>query len=135
LGEVEGKDSRAVNIDKFSQLERNLHEDFAREGVTDYAKGVLFGNAERLKPPTERREAFTAKCVTAAKRVHVALVRTADLFDCVRYLQANPDPDYARACREKIFEADGLVVVFPVPPVSTFTNLREKEANVAGQTT
>src|SRR5262249_31440769 len=30
LGEAEGKDNRAVNIDKFSQLERNLHEDFEK---------------------------------------------------------------------------------------------------------
>ncbi len=29
LGEVEGKDNKPVNIDKFSQLERNLQEDFA----------------------------------------------------------------------------------------------------------
>src|SRR5207245_1319034 len=86
LGEVEGKDTKAINIDKFSQLERNLQEDFAREGVTEYAKGVLFGNAERLKPPAERGHAFTGKCITAAKRVHAALVRTADLFDPVRYL-------------------------------------------------
>src|SRR5207244_4389409 len=43
LGEAEGKDTKAINIDKMSQLERNLQEDFAREGVTAYAKGVLFG--------------------------------------------------------------------------------------------
>jgi hypothetical protein len=51
LGEVEGKDSRAINIDKMSQLERNLQEDFARDEVTAYAKGVLFGNNERLTLP------------------------------------------------------------------------------------
>lgn len=28
-----------ANIDKFSQLERNLQEDFARDDVTEYAKG------------------------------------------------------------------------------------------------
>jgi hypothetical protein len=131
LGEVEGKDSKAVNIDKFSQLERNLQEDFAREGITEYAKGVLFGNAERLKPPTERGEAFTAKCVTAAKRVHVALVRTADLFDCVRYLRTHPDREYAKACRQKIFAADGIVAVFSPPPISAATSLGE-EAQVVG---
>lgn len=134
LGEVEGKDSKAINIDKFSQLERNLQEDFARESVTEYAKGVLFGNAERLNALNERGEAFTAKCVTAAKRVHVALVRTADLFDCVRYLKTNPDVDYAKVCRQKIFEADGIVVVFPPPPVSAATNLGE-EAKIVGLAT
>jgi hypothetical protein len=36
LGEAEGKDNKAVNIDKMSQLERNLSEDFAREDVKFY---------------------------------------------------------------------------------------------------
>lgn len=128
LGEVEGKDSRAVNIEKFSQLERNLQEDFARDGVTEYAKGVLFGNSERLKPLPARGEAFTAKCFTAAKRVHVALVRTADLFESVRYLRSHPDPAYAKECRLSILKADGELVIFPTPPFTTNRNLREEEA-------
>ena len=128
LGEVEGKDSRAVNIEKFSQLERNLQEDFARDGVTEYAKGVLFGNSERFKPLPARGEAFTAKCFTAAKRVHVALVRTADLFESVRYLRSHPDPGYAKECRLSILKADGELVVFPTPPFTTNSTLREEEA-------
>src|SRR5439155_24203874 len=91
LGEVEGKDAKAINIDKLSQLERNLQEDFARDEVTEFAKGVLFGNAERLKPPAQRGEAFTEKCISAAKRACIALVRTSDLFDPVRYLRTHPD--------------------------------------------
>jgi hypothetical protein len=119
LGEVEGKDNKAINIDKFSQLERNLQEDFAREDVTEYAKGVLFGNAERLKQPSERAPFFTAKCMTAAKRLHVALVRTVDLFEPIKYLRSNPDPQYSKACREAIFDTDGEIVVLPPVPVST----------------
>jgi hypothetical protein len=125
LGEVEGKDNKAINIDKFSQLERNLQEDFAREDVQDFAKGVLFGNPERLTDPSERKQAFTEKCIAAAKRVHVALVKTADLFDPVRYLKANSDPEYANACRKAIFGAAGEIVQFPVPPVSSFSELAE----------
>jgi len=113
LGEVEGKDSKAVNIDKFSQLERNLQEDFAREEVKEYAKGVLFGNAERLKPLAERGNAFTSKCMTAAKRVHAALVRTANLFEPIRYLRSHPDSDYAKACRKAILGTEGNIVEFP----------------------
>jgi hypothetical protein len=127
LGEVEGKDSKAVNIDKFSQLERNLQEDFAREGVTEYAKGVLFGNAERLKPPSERGDAFTSKCMTAANRVHAALVRTADLFEPIRYLRSHPDPNYAKACRIAILETAGGIVEFPQAPISTTVDIREDD--------
>jgi hypothetical protein len=109
LGEVEGKDSRAINIDKMSQLERNLQEDFARDEVTVFAKGVLFGNNERLTNPHERGQPFTDKCLTAAKRLGVALVRTTDLFEPARYLRDHPDAEYAMQCREAIFAASGEV--------------------------
>ena len=130
LGEIEGKDNKAVNIDKFSQLERNLHEDFAREDVTEYAKGVLFGNAKRLKPPTDRGEAFTSKCITAAKRVGFALVRTQDFFEPIRYLRSTPDPEYAKICRNAIFETEGDIVAFPTVPISSTSDVQEGEDKI-----
>jgi hypothetical protein len=126
LGEVEGKDNKPINIDKFSQLERNLQEDFARGDVTDYAKGVLFGNAYRLVSPAERGAFFTEKCVAAAKRVRAALVRTPDLFAPARYLKENPSAvEYAKKCREAIFCDEGDVVVFPAPPTGESTATAE----------
>ncbi|HVR95395.1 MAG TPA: hypothetical protein VMW27_02200 [Thermoanaerobaculia bacterium] len=116
LGEVEGKDNRSINIDKISQLERNLHEDFEREEVSVFAKGVLFGNAYRLVPIAERQESFTAKCVEAAKRAKIALVRTPDLFKPARSLTENNDSEYARSCREAILGTEGAVVDFPRVP-------------------
>ena len=119
LGEAEGKDSKAINIDKFSQLERNLQEDFARDDVKEYAKGVLFGNAHRLSAPTERGDFFTQKCVSAAKRTRAALVRTSDLFGPAKYLKENQsDRQYAKQCREAIFGTEGDIVTFPSPPIS-----------------
>jgi hypothetical protein len=119
LGEAEGKDNKAINIDKFSQLERNLQEDFSRDDITEYAKGALFGNAFRLSPPNERGDFFTEKCLSAAKRVAAALVRTPDLFEPAKYMQENPgDNGYSKQCRDAIFEAKGEVVVFPAPPIS-----------------
>lgn len=124
LGEVEGKDNKAVNIEKFSQLERNLQEDFERDEVTEHAKGILFGNAFRLKPIDEREEFFTAKCASAAKRIGAALVRTPDLFVPAKYLKENPsDSEYAAACRNAIFSTKGEVVVFPTPPVSNTSSI------------
>ncbi|HEY7312638.1 MAG TPA: hypothetical protein VH643_24955 [Gemmataceae bacterium] len=118
LGEAEGKDNRAVNIDKFSQLERNLHEDFDKSGMGEFAKGVLFGNGFRLAPPGDRAEVFTEKCFTAAKRIGAALIRTPDLFAPARYLKSCEDADYGRRCREAIFAAKGEVVIFPSPPAA-----------------
>lgn len=124
LGEAEGKDNKAINIDKFSQLERNLQEDFARQDVTEYAKGVLFGNAYRLLPLTERGDFFTDKCISAAQRARAALVRTPDVFAPAKYLKENPgDLEYARQCREAIFRCEGEVVSFPPPPVGEATSL------------
>jgi hypothetical protein len=119
IGEAEGKDNRAINVDKLRQLEMNLHEDFARDEVTEMAKGALFGNAYRLSPLGERSEYFTEKCVGAAKRSGCALIRTPDLFRVARYLSDREDPDFGRRCREAIMAASGNVVSFPTVPDDT----------------
>ena len=116
LGEAEGKDNKPVNIDKMSQLERNLSEDFARDDVKEHAKGILFGNAFRLHNPAERGEFFTDKCVAAAKRIKAALVRTTDLFVAAKYVKESGNATYAQRCVEAIVRAEGTVVQFPTVP-------------------
>lgn len=125
LGEVEGKDNKAIAIEKLSQLERNLHEDFAKEEVSEYAKGVLFGNAFRLQPPSERSDSFTHKCLTSAGRSKVALVCTTDLFNVAKYLKEHKDVSYAKECREAIMRAEGEIVKFP----PTSLRLKHKREN------
>ncbi len=116
LGEVEGRDNSAIAIEKLRQLRTNLDEDFNKEDVSEYAKGVLFGNAFRIKPLNEREEYFTTKCITTAKLSKIALVKTPDLFFIARYLKENDDPEFARKCREAIKNAEGEIVVFPLIP-------------------
>jgi hypothetical protein len=113
LGEVEGKDTKAINVEKYSQLERNINEDLSREDVTELAMGVLFGNAYRLMPPDQRGEFFTEKVLAAAKRTGCALVRTPDLFTVARYLKETADENFAEECRKAIARSAGEVVVFP----------------------
>lgn len=117
IGEAEGKNDKAVAIEKLDQLERNIREDFDRPGTAEYAKGVLFGNAFRLRALSERPDYFTRKCLAAATRSSIALVRTPDLFEIVRYLEQTPNPEYATACRAAIFAASGAVVTFPPVPL------------------
>ncbi|MGO9083800.1 MAG: hypothetical protein ACLQBK_01105 [Candidatus Sulfotelmatobacter sp.] len=119
LGEAEGRNDKAINIDKLDQLERNIQEDFKKREDTEYAKGVLFGNAFRLSPPAERGEYFTAKCLAGAKRLGVALVRTPDLFTVAKFLKENPDSGFAASCRKAILETTGNVVEFPPLPAKT----------------
>ncbi|WP_218398533.1 hypothetical protein [Alteromonas lipotrueae] len=115
LGEVEGKDNKAISIDKLRQLEMNIHEDFSREDVTDMAKGALIGNAFRLQEPTERSDFFTEKCITAANRSGTALIRSDDLFNVARYLSGKSDKKYSAKCRSAILAAIGQVAFPPIP--------------------
>ena len=115
LGEAEGKDSKAVNVDKLRQLAMNIHEDLQREEVSAPAKGVLFGNGYRLSLPKDRTVEFTEKCIAAAQSSSTALVTTSDLFSAVQYLSAKQDNDYAKRCREAILAGSGLTKL-PAPP-------------------
>jgi hypothetical protein len=129
LGEAEGKDKKAIAIDKMSQLERNLSEDFARDDVNDYAKGILFGNAFRLQEPSVRGEFFTEKCISAAKRVKAALVRTPDLFAVAKYAKESSDSAYAGKCVQAILRAEGTIVEFPsMPTAKSAESAKVKEA-------
>ncbi len=127
LGEAEGKDNKAIGIDKLRQLEMNIHEDLAREEVLEPAKGVLFGNAYRLLPLNDRSAFFTVKCLKAAKRSGTVLVRTPDLFRVAQYLSGETDPSYAKKCRKSILKSPGEIVQFPEPPQVTTgkTNIKE----------
>jgi hypothetical protein len=118
IGEAEGKDDKAINVDKLDQLDRNLREDFSRQddSAALFAKGILFGNAFRLTPPESREPFFTAKCLLAAKRSRIALLRTTDLFVITKYLEDHPDEQFTKACRQAIATTDGEIVAFPKPP-------------------
>ena len=116
LGEVEGRDSAAIAIDKITQLERNVAEDFAREGIAEHAHGVLFGNPQRLVAPDKRIKTFTEKCMSSARRNGFALVLTHTMFEPAAYLEESGDLEYAAACRAAITAAKGQVVEFPDVP-------------------
>lgn len=114
IGESEGKDNSAIDINKFRQLESNIGEDFEREEVGTPAKGLLFGNGFRLSPPAGRAEQFTHKSLINAGRLGSALIRTADLYPVAVYILDNPDDDAFKAsCRAAIEDTSGGIVQFP----------------------
>ena len=115
LGEVEGKDNKAINIDKLRQLEMNILEDFSRDEVSEMAKGALIGNAFRLQEPSERSDFFTDKCITAATRSGTALISTTDLFRVSRYLNGKSDKRFSTTCRKAILDAVGQVEFPEIP--------------------
>ena len=115
IGECEGKDNAAINIDKFRQLAENIQADLQREEIEKPAIGILFGNGFRLVHPKDRPEQFTQKCLTSAKRDTI-LVRTADLYPIVRYIQDTKDENYRKACRDSCLASVGRIVEFPAIP-------------------
>jgi hypothetical protein len=114
IGEAEGKDNKAINVDKLRQLQMNIHEDLLRESVSMPAKPVLFGNSYRLVAPSERGEPFTEKCAAAAATMNTALVSTPDLFTAVQHFVECQDLQFAAACRSAVLSTIGRVV-FPAP--------------------
>jgi hypothetical protein len=116
IGEAEGKDISAVNIDKFRQLALNLQEDLQRDEVEDLAIGILFGNGFRLTKPSERPEQFTAKCISSAKSLNYILVRTSDLFRVAKYIKETKNKTFAKSCRDTLKNSLGGIVDFPHIP-------------------
>ena len=116
IGEAEGKDNNAINIDKFRQLESNIQEDLQRNEVKDPATGILFANGFRLVAPEDRPEQFTDKCIRNANRLKVVLIRTMDLFKVTRYIKESKDEVFAKRCREAIKNSQGNIVDFPEAP-------------------
>ncbi|MCT9825237.1 hypothetical protein ACM9HO_03350 [Pseudomonas sp. KHB2.9] len=115
IGEAEGKDNKAINIEKLRQLAMNIHEDLEREEVSKPAKPVLFGNPYRLQPVNERPEPFTTKCISAATTSSTALVFTPDLFLIAKHLKDKRDARFAANCRKAILTSVGKVN-FPALP-------------------
>ena len=76
----------------------------------------MFGNAERLQEPKNRKLDFTTKCKTGAEREKIALIKTVDLFVVAKYLVEHNDGVYKKACRDAIHQQLGKVVVFPTVP-------------------
>jgi hypothetical protein len=124
IGECEGKDNAAVNIDKFRQLAENIQADLQRDEVENPAVGILFGNGFRLIQPKDRQEQFTQKCLSSAKRGTI-LVRTMDLYPIVRYIRGSNDEHYKKSCRDSILAGIGRIVEFPPLPSVQMPGARE----------
>ena len=114
LGEAEGKDNKAVDVTKIRQLITNTQEYYEKFDI--YPKAVLFGNAYRIQTPVKRGEFFTDKCLEVAKRNHVTLIRTTDLFNIIKYLKNKNDAAFKKKCRQAIFSNDFGIVKFPEIP-------------------
>ncbi len=115
IGECEGKDNSAINIDKLRQLSENIQADLQRTDVQKPAIGILFGNGFRLTLPADRQEQFTHKCLASAKRDTI-LVRTTDLYPVARYVLETQDQGFMKLCRDAIAASIGGVVQFPNVP-------------------
>lgn len=116
IGEAEGKDNSAINIDKFRQLSSNIQEDIQRNDISKPAIGILFGNGFRLMEPNKRPEQFTQKCINTNKTFSHILIRTTDLFEVAKYIKNSGDKKFSKRCREAIKNGMGKIVSFSKIP-------------------
>ncbi len=106
IGEVEGKDKSAINIEKLDQLSRVVDEDFKIED--SFAQGVLIGNGYRLTEPANRQAQFTKKVCQAADHKRFGLLTTIELFKAVKAVLADKDNEELKTrFRKAILETKG----------------------------
>jgi len=111
IAEIEGKDNDAINIHKFDQLNRAVDEEFHLSGK--YPQGILIGNHYRLFKPAERKEPFTAKVHTVAKKKNFGLLTTLEIYNAVQKIIENPnDGKFKESCRFKILNTTGDIINF-----------------------
>ncbi|MBM3142073.1 MAG: hypothetical protein FJ005_03350 [Chloroflexi bacterium] len=105
--EVEGKDNTQISRDKYRQLLDHVDDDERQTGHPK--KGILVGNAFRLKDPNERDKQFTKDAVDAAIGSHFCLLATDTLFQLVRKVLNDLENDnLKRQIRQKIMTTDGV---------------------------
>ena len=108
LLEVEGKDDKPINIDKYRQLLDNVMDD--EKQTQQPKKGILLGNSFRLKDPKERGEQFTQRAVDSGAGSHFCLMSTDTLFRLVCQVLEKPDDDQLKSeIRTRLLTTDGLL--------------------------
>lgn len=118
IGECEGKDNKDIDKTKISQLLTNKGEYYDEPDINTEKpiKLVLFGNPMRLSKPGARNLDFTKACVDIAKNNQVSLVKTADLFKVVSYVNDSADREFAEKCADAILKNAHGIVAFPIIP-------------------
>lgn len=111
IAEVEGKDNDSIHIDKLDQLNRAVDEDFELTNV--YPQGILIGNHYRLQKPDNRKEPFTEKVLTVAKKKSFGLLTTLEIYHALEKLFEDPsDENFKQKCRELILKTHGDLIRF-----------------------
>lgn len=106
IGEVEGKDNRAIDKDKVSQLVTTFAEFSKHQEDCIPDRGFLFGNGYRLIEPEKRGLGFTEGAIKTAKNLNCVLIETKDLYEIAKTIQEGADEEYCKKIRNLIIEAE-----------------------------
>lgn len=111
IGEIEGKDNRAIDKDKASQLVTTLAEfsKYQEDCIPD--RGFLFGNGYRLMEPEKRELGFTEGAIKTAKTLNCVLIETKYLYEIAKAIQEGADEEYCKKIRDLILNAESGVFV------------------------
>lgn len=110
IGEVEGKDNRAIDKDKVGQLVTTFAEFSKHQEDCIPDRGFLFGNGYRLVPPEERGLGFTEGAIKTAKNLNCVLIETKDLYEVAKIIQECADEDYCKKIRSLLMNAESGIL-------------------------
>lgn len=106
IGEVEGKDNRAIDKDKVGQLVTTFAEFSKHQEDCVPDRGFLFGNGYRLIEPEKRGLGFTEGAIKTAKNLNCVLIETKYLYEIAKVIQEGADEEYCKKIRNLIIEAE-----------------------------
>lgn len=112
IGEIEGKDKRAIDKDKIDQLVSNVAQFSEYQKDCIPSRGFLFGNGYRLVPLEERGIGFTEGAIKTAKNLNCVLIETKDLYEIAKNLQEGINEECCKKIRNLIIGAESGVLDF-----------------------
>lgn len=113
--ETEGRDRKAVGIDKFRQLQDHLSQYAGGTKSKRALQGLLFVNGRRLIDPTSRGEVITPALLNRSIQTQTTIVPTVELYKAVSYLMGKKDEEYKKAVRLAIRSKMGGIAEIPDP--------------------
>jgi len=88
VGEIEGTDNSVIDIDKFRQLFDYVNIEIDKDAK---CRGILIGNAFRLKDVKERSEQFSKKAIKRSDHQGYCRMTTSQLYDLIKKILSESD--------------------------------------------
>jgi len=103
IGEIEGTDNSLIDVDKYRQLLDYVEMELEKGRK---CKGILIGNAYRIKDPVERESQFSAHAIKRCEHQGFCRITTYQLFEIVKKKFSDIDVPDLEKLRKDIIECN-----------------------------